>query len=269
MIELTRDVRFFLNGPDPRRMYEQEPSRANGFSAWPAARGLGRFYQLRVRCRGQVHPLTGYFINIKQIDTAVRQHVIPCLEAQLDTTRPSATLGVGGLLRQMLALLQPPLEHTVHSLRLDLSPFHSIAITSDAMNHVIIRQQFEFAAAHRLHVPSLDEDENKRIFGKCNHPSGHGHNYRLEVAVRAPIEHDGQTLLVEHLDQRVDEVVISRLDHKHLNIDVPQFATLNPSCENIAKVVWDMLKDNLADLNVTLDEVVVWETSKTACTYRG
>jgi len=269
MIELTRHVRFFLNGPDPRRELEEQPRRINGFSAWPAVRGLGRFYQLEVRCRGEVDPVTGYFVNIKEIDQAVRDHVLPFLEATLDSTRPSATLPVGQLMVKILTLLQPPLKHAVDRVQLDLSPFHSLAIGRSDMSHVVIRQQFEFAAAHRLHVNELSPDENRKVFGKCNNPSGHGHNYKLEVAVRAPIDKDGHILLVEKLDERVDQVVIQALDHKHLNVDVPQFAQRNPSCENIAMVVYDMLKPNLGDLGVELEEVSVWETSKTACTYRG
>lgn len=270
MVELTRQVRFFLNGPDPRLAYDPSASSkaVNGFSAWPAARGLGRYYQLEVRCAGQADPTTGYFINIKQIDQAVRDTILPFLEQTLDTTRPSAMLPVGALMQQMLHLLQPALDHTVKAICLELSPFHSLTLQEHAMSQVIIRQQFEFAAAHRLHVPEFSEQENISTFGKCNNPSGHGHNYRLEVAVRTPIDAHGHILLVEQLDQRVDSVVIQKLDHKHLNIDVPQFAHLNPSCENIAKVICQMLIDQLADLNATLEEVTVWETSKTSCTYR-
>lgn len=272
MIQLTRHVRFFLNGADPRRATDDIPGHSkpvNGFSGWPAARGLGRFYQLEVRCEGEVDPQTGYFVNIKEIDQAVRNHVLPFLEETLDTTRPSATLPVGTLLVKMLNLLQPALNHTVAAIRLELSPFHSLAMQRQAMNHVIIRQQFEFAAAHRLHVDTLSADDNQRVFGKCNNPSGHGHNYKLEVAVRAPINNEGHILLVEELDARIDQTVVQKLDHKHLNIDVPEFADLNPSCENIAKVSYDMLKDHLGDLGVELEEVSIWETSKTACTYRG
>lgn len=272
MIELTRHVRFFLNGADPRRATDDQPASpkaVNGFSAWPAARGLGRFYQLEVRCVGEVDERTGYFVNIKEIDQAVRDHVLPFLEATLDTTRPSAMLPVGMLLQKILTLLQTALNNTVASVRLELSPFHSLAMQRQAMHHVIIRQQFEFAAAHRLNADALSAAENQRVFGKCNNPSGHGHNYKLEVAVRAPINNEGHFLLVEELDARIDQACVQKLDHKHLNIDVPEFAHLNPSCENIAKVSYDMLKDNLADLGVTLEEVSIWETSKTACTYRG
>jgi 6-pyruvoyltetrahydropterin/6-carboxytetrahydropterin synthase len=172
-------------------------------------------------------------------------------------------------MRSVLTRLQPPLNHSVVRAKLCLTPFHSLEIERDAMDHVIVRQQFEFSAAHRLHVPSLSDEKNREVFGKCNNPSGHGHNYKLEVAVRAPIRADGQTLAVETLDALVDDAVIQKLDHKHLNADVPQFATLNPSVENIARVIFEMLESRVRDIGVELDAVSVWETGKTVCTYRG
>ncbi|MGB0768997.1 MAG: 6-carboxytetrahydropterin synthase, partial [Phycisphaeraceae bacterium] len=133
---------------------------------------------------------------------------------------------------------------------------------------VLIRQRYEFSAAHRLHVQALSDRENREVFGKCNNPAGHGHNYRVEVAARCPIDDHGQTLDPADLDAVVDERCIERLDHKHLNDDVPEFADLNPSVENIVKVVWSMLDGKLPG-RATLDEVRVWETGKTVCAYRG
>ncbi len=265
MLELTRTVRLALGDPDGRPV----APRHNGFSAWPALRGLGRFYQLTVSCRGQVSPVTGYFINIVEIDEAVRTHALPILQAQVDDGRPDGQVPMGTLMVRLLTAMLEPLNHSVVRLRLELSPYYSLQIGKDAMNQVILRQQFEFAAAHRLHVPTLSDQENRRIFGKCNNPSGHGHNYRLEVAVRAPIDPAGQLPLVEQLDAVVDQTVIAQLDHKHLNQDVPQFAQLNPSVENIAMVIYDMLSSPVKTLGVALEEVSVWETSKTLCTYRG
>jgi 6-pyruvoyltetrahydropterin/6-carboxytetrahydropterin synthase len=137
------------------------------------------------------------------------------------------------------------------------------------MDHVIIRQQYEFAAAHRLHVSGLSDEENRRVFGKCNNPSGHGHNYRVEVAIRAPIDAQGHVLPVEKLDATVDAHVIQKLDHKHLNIDVPRFADLNPSVESITREIYHMLQPGVRELGAVLEEVRVWETSKTVCAYRG
>ena len=91
------------------------------------------------------------------------------------------------------------------------------------MSSVIIRQQYEFAAAHRLHTPELSDAENRKLFGKCNNPSGHGHNYRISVAVRTEVQPNGHVTPVEDLDALINETVIQPLDHQHLNLDVPQF----------------------------------------------
>ena len=264
MVELGRTVRFFLNGggDDPR------PPRHNGFSAWPPARGLGRFYELHVRCRGETDPVTGYFINISHVDKAVREHVLPYLMKLVESSN-TCKLPMGTVMRTALDRLQPALHGTVYHLELVLSPFHSLGIRSGQMDRMIVRQQYEFAAAHRLQVNALSVDQNQRLFGKCNNPSGHGHNYRLEIVVAAPISTDGRVLFVEQLDELVDEVVVRQFDHKHLNADMPQFKKLNPSVENIAKVIYDMLRESVVRLGTQLQEVSVWETTRTVCTYRG
>lgn len=232
-------------------------------------RGLGRYYELHVRCRGDVDPLTGYFINIKHIDAAVRDTVLPMLQGKASSSGDASRQPMGSLMREMMELLQPRLHQSVVGLMLQLTPCYSLSIRSHDMNGVLIRQQFEFSAAHRLHVPGYSEERNRDIFGKCNNPSGHGHNYKLEVCLRSPIDEQGHTCAVDAIDELVDRTVIQKLDHKHLNVDVPQFAKLNPSVENIAKVIHEMLKPQLPALGVELEEVSVWETGKTVCTYRG
>ncbi len=231
-------------------------------------RGLGRYYELDVTCQGEADPQTGYFLNIKTIDQAVREHVLPMLIERVNDEAGAAATPMGGLMRRVLEAIDPPLNGTVCQVRLVLTPTLSFGIERDDMDHVVMRQQYEFSAAHRLHVPTLSEEQNQATFGKCNNPAGHGHNYRVEVAVRCPIDAQGQSLDPAELDAVVDREAIEKLDHKHLNVDVPQFATLNPSVENIVKVVWQMLAGKLPG-GVTLDEVKVWETGKTVCAYRG
>ncbi len=265
MVELTRTVRFCLNGPAAAGA----PGRHNTFSAYPPMRGLGRYYELHVRCRGEADALTGYFINIKHIDAAVRATVLPYLESLIAGEGANADIAMGAVMRAILDQLQPALSRAVVEARLNLTPMYSLAIRSQDMDHVLIRQQFEFSAAHRLHVPGYSDDRNREIFGKCNNPSGHGHNYKLEVAVRAPIDPQGRACDAEAIDQLVDHTVIQQLDHKHLNMDVPQFESLNPSVENIAQVIHAMLLPALPALGVELVEVSVWETGKTVCTYAG
>ena len=230
-------------------------------------RGLGRYYELHVTCRGEPDATTGYFINIKHIDEAVREHVLP-LFAQAIAQQPGSSVALGGLLRAGIGALQAPLGGHVHSLVLQLSPFLSMGLRSKDMDHVVMRQQYEFSAAHRLHVDELSDAENREVFGKCNNPAGHGHNYRVEVAVRVPIDRQGHVLTPQALDAIVDDAVIEPLDHKHLNVDVEAFRTVNPSVERIVKVVYDMLRPRIDGQVGTLEEVSVWETGKTVCTYR-
>ena len=133
---------------------------------------------------------------------------------------------------------------------------------------VRLTQCFEFSAAHRLHVAKFSDEENRRTFGKCNNPGGHGHNYQVEVTVAGtPDSGDGCVLPLPRLEQIVKESVIDRLDHKHLNTDTPEFASVNPSVENIAVAIWRMLADKVAPAR--LDSVRVWETPKTFAEYRG
>ena len=133
-----------------------------------------------------------------------------------------------------------------------------------AQHQLAISQQFEFSASHRLHVPSISDAENRRVFGKCNNPHGHGHNYRLEVAVAKPLDAPFSLATLERI---VDQSVIQRFDHKHLNLDTTEFASLNPSVENIAKVCFDLLRGPIDAAGGSLQRVKLWETEKTCSTY--
>lgn len=264
MLQLSRTVRFCLS-PDPG---DAQVPRRNTFAAWPPMRGLGRYYELRVECHGTADPHTGYFINIKEIDAAVRDHVLPALRAVIADEAAAARAPVAGLLAAALHDLQPALGHSVNQIELRLCPTLTYTTERNTMNQVLIKQQYEFSAAHRLHVPGLTDEQNRATFGKCNNPAGHGHNYRVEVVAACPVDAHGRTVEPADLDAAVDTHLIEVLDHTHLNINVPAFAELNPSVENIAVVAWGMLKGKLPG-GATLDEISVWETGKTVCTYRG
>lgn len=264
MLQLSRTVRFCLTKD---RAALQSP-RDNTFSAWPAMRGLGRYYELVVTCRGEADPQTGYFINIKEIDQVVREHALPLFLEQIADDERSSQTPMGAFMRRLFDCISPELGGTLHHLSLCLTPYLKIAIERNDMDHVLLQQQYEFSAAHRLHVDALSNEENRSIFGKCNNPAGHGHNYRLEVTARCPIDEHGQTLDPSALDAAVNRYVIDELDHKHLNEDVPAFAELNPSVEHIVRVIWQMLEEHMPGASA-LDELKLWETGKTVCAYRG
>lgn len=262
-VQLTRTVRFALAGDGSLRT--DQPIH-NGYAGWPAMIGLGRYFQLHVTCRGQADPATGYFINIKHIDQAVRQYSLPIVADAAGQPDPP----MGRLMQRLAESLADPLQRTVCSLSLQLTPSHALALETRAMDHVLISQQFDFSAAHRLHTDTLSDEKNQDVFGKCNNPNGHGHNYRLEVTIRSPIGPDGRIRPVADLDALVDRLIVERFDHKHLNLDTAEFAELNPSVEHIARVCYELLTDPVADeLGGQLKQVRIWETDKTMCSYPG
>jgi 6-pyruvoyltetrahydropterin/6-carboxytetrahydropterin synthase len=105
-----------------------------------------------------------------------------------------------------------------------------------------LSRRYQFCASHRLHLDSLSEDENRELFGKCNNPYGHGHDYVLHVTVAGKVDPEtGRLIDRDELDQLVREDVLPRIDHKDMNAAVPEFAALNPTTENLAKVIGDWL----------------------------
>lgn len=107
---------------------------------------------------------------------------------------------------------------------------------------VTLTRTYRFAAAHYYRDPAATEAENERLFGKCANPHGHGHNYRVDVTLRGlPDARTGMLLDLRRLDALVHEHVLLPLDHKHLNLQVPYFAGRQPTCENLARWVWQAL----------------------------
>jgi 6-pyruvoyltetrahydropterin/6-carboxytetrahydropterin synthase len=134
----------------------------------------------------------------------------------------------------------------------------------DSQNSTMkVTTTYEFAAAHRLHAPLKSEDENSALYGKCNNPRGHGHNYGLEVSVEGePNPESGEIIPLQVLDGVVDREVFARFDHKHLNEDCPEFADLIPTSENLARVIFQVLAPALSEHGVRLSRVGLHETAK-------
>jgi len=126
------------------------------------------------------------------------------------------------------------------------------------MNKVAVYRKEHFNAAHRLNNPNWDEATNKRVFGKCNNPSYHGHNYELIIKLSGtPDPATGYVYDLKLLSDLVKEVVLDRFDHKNLNLDTAEFKDLNPTAENIVVVIYDLLRakiDNKYDLQIRLFE---------------
>jgi len=123
---------------------------------------------------------------------------------------------------------------------------------------VSVFRKEHFCAAHRLNNPSWSEEKNYAIFGKCNNPNYHGHNYEMEVKVTGePSADTGFVIDLKYLSDLINETVIEKLDHKNLNLDVPELLDTNPTAENIAMVIYDILRskiDEKMDLQIRLYE---------------
>ena len=131
-----------------------------------------------------------------------------------------------------------------------------------------VYRKAHFNAAHRLFNPEWDAEKNDRVFGKCNNPHYHGHNYELVVGVTGPVDPEtGFVISIEELKQYIKSEVEDALDHKNLNLEVPEFTDLNPTAENIAIVIWNKLRPHIqAHLDL---EVTLYETPRNFVTYTG
>ncbi len=125
-----------------------------------------------------------------------------------------------------------------------------------------ITRTVRFSAAHRYHTPALSDEENRRVFGACNSPHGHGHNYRVDVTLEGAVDPvTGMVMNLADLDRLLKERVVQPLDHTFLNLDVPHFRTVVPTCENLALHVMAELRPLAAQLQgARLLRVRVWES---------
>ena len=133
---------------------------------------------------------------------------------------------------------------------------------------VTVSRKAHFNAAHRLYRKDWNFEKNDEIFGKCNNPNFHGHNYELIVSVTGEIDKEtGYVIDMKVLKDIIKSEVEDAFDHKNLNIEVPEFKELNPTAENIAVVIYNKMKPKL---NATLDlEITLYETPRNFVTYSG
>ena len=130
-----------------------------------------------------------------------------------------------------------------------------------------LTRRYIFSASHRLHSDGLTEEQNRAVYGKCNNPHGHGHNYALEVTVSGQVDPaTGMVCNLVDLDQAVRQEVIERFDHMNLNLR-PEFASEVPTTENLIEVIYDILKRTFAAAH--LERVKIEETAMNSFEYGG
>ena len=283
MIWLSRETRFALIPPA-----EVDSGQfKNSWAGWPANDLIAPQLRLQLIVAGAPDPRTGYLCNIKVIDDMFRNIIVNDLiptatkpvtaEALLDLAwQRSLALWPDAVSGSNAFAATPTPE--IHSLHLHQSAYLSYARHTDqasqqqvqTMNstetnsstpQTTLTHQFEFSAAHRLHCDHLSDEENQEMFSKCNNPAGHGHNYVVEVSIAQDAGDQASRVGLAKVAETVKTLVIDKLDHKHLNVDIEYFATINPTVENISAAIFKWLNGQFG--TAELQSVKVFETPKT------
>ena len=138
---------------------------------------------------------------------------------------------------------------------------------------VYVSRKIEFNAAHRLFNPHWSDHENVGIYGKCSNKYGHGHNYLVDITISGIVDRDTGFLFdLKELKAILEEEIMNRFDHRHLNHDVTELQDCVPTTEVLAVLIWDILEQRLLNINkreLALQEVKIYETGKNAVRYLG
>ena len=133
--------------------------------------------------------------------------------------------------------------------------------------NVTVTRRLHFSAAHRVHNPALSDDENRRLYGKCNNPNWHGHNYILDVSVRGAVESTGYVIDLSRVRDVTQQAVIEKVDHRNLNLEVDFLKGVIPTTENLVVAIWRTLEPALKPAQLT--KLVLWETVNNYVEYDG
>lgn len=252
-----------------------EPRNRELFGRWASPWGHGHNYRVEVGVAGRVDESTGMVVNIVAIDGVLKQvvgtmadkhlnHEVEWFRGRVPTLETIAEIVV----REFRAAYASQIGRLAW-VRLDESPTLWLEWTGTGGGEMLLTRRFDFAAAHRLHAPGLASAENLSIFGKCNNPHGHGHNYGVEVTVSGvPDPVTGMLVNLAELDAVLEREVTDRYDHKHLNLDTEDFRETNPTSENLTLAIWRHL-EHAIPAPARLHRVVVEETDRNRFEYYG
>jgi 6-pyruvoyltetrahydropterin/6-carboxytetrahydropterin synthase len=199
---------------------------------------------------GPVDPVTGMVVNIKRIDDWLQERVVSRYDQRSLNDEAPEFAGRAPTLENFLLVLSLSLRDlpdgaSLVGLKLEETPLLYGEWARDP-EMLTITRVYEFAASHRLHSPALGEEENLRLYGKCNHPAGHGHNYVLEVTVTGPLDpRTGMLAPIDEIDQVVRREVLDRYDHRNLDVDVPELQGKVSTSEVVAQAIFDRLEGRL------------------------
>lgn len=264
MHKLLREVRFCVNP-----FSADVPAGGNSYCCRPGADGFAIYFSLWVELEAKLNNETGFVVNVVDIDKIVRCYVVPLFYDEIyksfNETRHVGFDRAFDLLGRSWAAIKDKFESAeLISLGLNLAPHRKITIKSEDSKLMTFGEKFEFAATHKLWNDSFSDQKNLEVFGKCANPNGHGHNYIVEVAVSI---NDKEKFSSFGFEETVIDEFLSVVDHKNLNVDVEEFAKVNPTVENITTYAWRCLEGKFA--NAQLHSITIWESDRMCCTYAG
>ncbi|MBI5706731.1 MAG: 6-carboxytetrahydropterin synthase [Armatimonadetes bacterium] len=252
--------RYWLRGLD-------EQGNRSLFGRWASPHNHGHNYVLEAGFEGQVDPTTGMVVNIKTLDAMLDD----CIVAKFDqksindevpsfANRPPT---LEHLLLHFRDVILAELNDGVHLVQLRLVETPELWgewSNQDGSETMTLTRTYEFAASHRLYAEGLSAERNLELYGKCANPSGHGHNYKLEVTVSGDLdERTGMMVDLMALDAAVNERVVERYDHHHLNSDLPEFQGKITTSEVVAAEIWRALDGQIP---AKLERVRLFETDR-------
>jgi 6-pyruvoyltetrahydropterin/6-carboxytetrahydropterin synthase len=238
-----------------------EAENAEQFGLCARAPGHGHNYVLFVSMEGELDEY-GMVLNLSEVKHVIRQEVISQLDfsylneawPEFQQTLPT-TENIARVIWQRLA---------PHLPIVNIQLFEHPELWADYQGNgmeAYLTISTHFSAAHRLAHPNLSYEENCEIYGKCARPHGHGHNYHLEVTIKGEIDpRTGMIADLGKLQTIVDDFVVEPFDHTFLNKDIPYFAKVVPTAENIAVHIRDLLRDPIRDIGATLHKVKLIES---------
>lgn len=236
------------------------------FGPWASPFNHGHNYALEACVAGTVDPETGMVVNIKDIDRLLDERIV----AQFDqksindeiayfAERPPTLENLLLYIRDQIGELPTGIRLVGLTLYETESLWGAFELNGTDWKMTLTRS-FEFAASHRLHNPTFAEERNWELYGKCNNPAGHGHNYVVEVTVEGEVDPlTGMMVDLLALDRAIEDRVAERYDHKNLDVDLPEFQGKVTTSEVIVEQIWKTLEGNLP---AKLSRVRLYETPR-------
>jgi 6-pyruvoyltetrahydropterin/6-carboxytetrahydropterin synthase len=264
MVYATRRFEFSAAHRYWRNDWSQEENE-RAFGKCTSPYGHGHNYVLDVTITGELDERTGMVMNMSELKSLVgevlegfdHKHLnedTPYFTAQLPTTE-----NIARVLWRLIAARLPAAARLAH---LRLYETSELWADYDGSDETSLARAYSFSAAHRLHAPALSDEENRAIYGKCNNPNGHGHNYTLEVSVAGPV--DGATGMV--VMDTIVRSVLDQLDFRHLDRELAAFATKPSTAEHIIRYLWEELAPRFEG---GLRRLKLWETPRNSFEYAG